>query len=223
MTGAAHGIASGQLEHQISVIMNKYGLAQYSKNLVSELSTGYRLRFELARILFTEPSLLVLDEPLANLDRNAQLTVLDDLRMLSASLENPRSIVVSSQHIEQIASISDYLVFLADGSVLFAGTRDEVEDTLKHAVFEITVKDRIGDLETLLQKSGALEIQRTAISVLALFAKGTDAATLYPKISQAGLQLTTFRDLSGSIETMLLMPRFRTFRDHAARPGAKTP
>jgi ABC-type multidrug transport system fused ATPase/permease subunit len=40
LTGAAHGIPFAQLEHQISVVMHKYGLNQYSDRLVSELSTG---------------------------------------------------------------------------------------------------------------------------------------------------------------------------------------
>jgi ABC-2 type transport system ATP-binding protein len=219
MTGAAHGISSAELEHQISVVMNKYELNRYSKKLVPQLSTGFRLRFELARILFTEPSVLVLDEPLANLDRNAQLTVLENLKMLSASVENPRSIVVSSQDIEKIASISDYLVFLADGVVAFAGTPEQVKDALQNAIFEITVESRIDDLETLLQKLGAIETQRTAISVLVLFPKGTDGARLQRSLLEAGLAPTSYRNLSNSVEALLLMPRFRVFRHSSAHPA----
>ena len=140
--------------------MRKYALGQYSDRRVSELSTGYRLQFELTRILFTEPSLLVLDEPLANLDRNAQITVLEDLKMLSASVETPRSIMISSQHIEEIAAISDYLVFLSEGDVLFSGRREEVPNVLDYALFEISVDDRWNELERLLVARGAIEINR---------------------------------------------------------------
>jgi ABC-2 type transport system ATP-binding protein len=210
ITGAAHGIPTTELEHQINVVMHKYGLSQYSEKRVSELSTGYRLRFELARILFTNPSLLVLDEPFANLDRNAQLTVLEDLKMLSASVETPRSIVISSQHIEEISSISDYLMFLSDGTSLFSGRREEVANILTHAMFEISVTDRLDDLERLLTLHGAVEIDRTAVSMLALFPKGTDSALLVQAIYQAGLRITNFRDLSNSIEMLLLMARFKS-------------
>jgi ABC-2 type transport system ATP-binding protein len=216
ITGATHGISSSQLEHQISVAMHKYGLSQYSNKLVSDLSTGYRLRFELARVLFTRASLLVLDEPLANLDHNAQLTVLEDLKMLSASIEIPRSIVVSSQHIEQVASISDYLVFLADGKILFKGAREEVPNALNYAIFEISVKDRLDELDKLLLQSGAIETDRTAVSIFALFAKGADSAMLMNSISRAGLRVIKFRDLSDSVEMMLLLPRFRIPHDSVA-------
>jgi ABC-2 type transport system ATP-binding protein len=210
ITGAAHGMPSAEIERQIPVMMHKYGLSQYSNKRVSELSTGYRLRFELARILFTRPSLVVLDEPLANLDRNAQITVLEDLKMLSASVEAPRSIVISSQHIDQVVSVSDYLVFLSDGRVLFNGSRDEVSNALNYAMFEISVPDRINELERLLLTHGAIEVDRTPLSVLALFPKGTDSERVIKAIYDLGLRLNNFRDLSNSIEMMLLMPRFKT-------------
>jgi ABC-2 type transport system ATP-binding protein len=212
ITGAAHGIRRAELEQQVKVTMQKYALGQYSNRRVSELSTGYRLRFELARILFTDPSVLVLDEPLANLDRNAQMTVLEDIKMLAASVETPRSIVISSQHIQEIAAISDHLVFLSDGNVLFSGRREEVADVLNYALFEISVTDRWNELERLLVDRGAIEINRTAISVMALFPKGTDQAQVVRAIIDAGVQIVNFRDLSYQIEMLLLMPRFRTSR-----------
>jgi ABC-2 type transport system ATP-binding protein len=192
--------------------MRKYGLAQYSDRLVSELSTGYRLRFELARILFTEPSLLVLDEPLANLDHNAQMTVLEDLKMLSASVDTPRSIVISSQHIKEIAAISDYLMFLSDGKVLFSGRREQVSNVLEYALFDIIVDDRPNELERLLMAHGAIETDRTPVSVMVLFPKGTDPQPLLLAIVEAGFRILSFRDLSDAIEMLMLMPRFRASR-----------
>src|SRR5262245_51027744 len=212
MTGAAHGISPTELERQITVTMHKYGLNQYADQRVSELSTGYRLRFELARILFTRPALFVLDEPLANLDRNAQLTLLDDLKMLSASVDTPRSIVISSQHIDEIASISDYLVFLSDGDVQFSGRREEVISVLDYSLFEISVTDRLDELEMLLWKCGAVEIDSTPVSLLARFPKGTRQEMLVQAMFEAGLQVKNFRDLSNSIEALLLMPRFKASR-----------
>jgi ABC-2 type transport system ATP-binding protein len=212
ITGAAHGIRATELEQQVKVTMRKYGLAQYSDRLVSELSTGYRLRFELARILFTEPSLLVLDEPLANLDHNAQMTVLEDLKMLSASVDTPRSIVISSQHIKEIAAISDYLMFLSDGKVLFSGRREQVSNVLEYALFDIIVDDRPNELERLLMAHGAIETDRTPVSVMVLFPKGTDPQPLLLAIVEAGFRILSFRDLSDAIEMLMLMPRFRASR-----------
>jgi ABC-type multidrug transport system ATPase subunit len=170
------------------------------------------LRFELARILFTRPALLVLDEPLANLDRNAQLALLDDLKMLCASVDTPRSIVISSQQIDEIESISDHLVFLSNGDVLFSGPREDVIGVLDYSLFEVSVTDRLDDLEMLLRKCGALEIDHTPVSVQALFPKGTSQEVLVRAMLDAGLRVKNFRDLSNAIELLLLMPRFKSSR-----------
>jgi ABC-2 type transport system ATP-binding protein len=220
-TGAAHGLRSGELERRIKVTMHKYGLDQYADTWVSALSTGFRLRFELARILFADPTLLILDEPLANLDRNAQLKVLEDLKLLAASIDMPRSVVISSQHIEEIASISDHVLFLSDGKVLFSGPPKDVAAVLDYAVFEISVLERPGQFQQFLLKLGAVETDQTAISVFALFPKGTELDMVIKAMHDADFRVKSFRDLSNSIEVLMLMPRFGSML--RAKPVGRTP
>jgi hypothetical protein len=83
-------------------------------------------------------------------------------------------------------------------------------------VFEISVNDRLDELETLLLRLGAIEIDRTAISMFALFSKGTDQKALVTAVYENGFRVKNFRDLSNDIEALLLMPRFRAWRQRRA-------
>ena len=68
---AIRGIRGRAADNLIDDLVDKLGLAEYIHLKWKEISTGYRLRFQLAKMLIGSPDLLVLDEPIANLDINA--------------------------------------------------------------------------------------------------------------------------------------------------------
>src|SRR5204863_8033249 len=106
---AIHGIRGADNEREVDYIVERLGLTNELDRRWYELSGGYKLRFALARGLVWKPALLVLDEPLANLDFIAQQVVLKDLRHLTNSLRYPLSVFVSSQHVHEIEDVSDKL------------------------------------------------------------------------------------------------------------------
>ena len=73
----------------------RLGLWEYKHLKWSELSSGYKMRFELARTLLQEPAVMLLDEPLANLDVLAQQVVLDDLKSFARSLTRPIAMILT--------------------------------------------------------------------------------------------------------------------------------
>ena len=73
----------------VKVYMIRFGLWKFRNHKWSELSSGYKMRFELVRSFLRSPNLLLLDEPLANLDVLAQQLILEDLKYMSQSLRNP--------------------------------------------------------------------------------------------------------------------------------------
>lgn len=73
-----YGISSEENETRVLMMIARLGLWNYKHLKWSELSSGYKMRFELARTLLRKPELLLLDEPLANLDVLAQQVILED-------------------------------------------------------------------------------------------------------------------------------------------------
>jgi ABC-type protease/lipase transport system fused ATPase/permease subunit len=88
------------------------------------LSAGQRQRIGLARALYGSPSLIVLDEPNANLDAAGEKAV---ITAVNAARENGSTVIVIAHRPSAIAALHT-LMMLRDGRVVAFGPKDEVLD-----------------------------------------------------------------------------------------------
>jgi ATP-binding cassette subfamily C exporter for protease/lipase len=91
------------------------------------LSGGQRQRIGLARALYGEPALVVLDEPNANLDDEGENALLD--AVLSLKLQGKTVVLIS--HRKGVLKVADRLVIMQDGQVVASGPRDGVLTALQ--------------------------------------------------------------------------------------------
>jgi len=133
-----HGMKGAQNEKQINYILLRLGLEKYKNLKWTELSSGYRLRFELAKAIMWRPKLLLLDEPLANLDINAQQLFLKDLKLFAKSNSYPMSVVMSSQQLHEVESVSDNIIFIRQGQTLYNGSQSEFANERQYNTFELS-------------------------------------------------------------------------------------
>jgi cobalt/nickel transport system ATP-binding protein len=87
------------------------------------LSGGEKRLVGLAGVLVLEPSVVVLDEPLAGLDPERSQLVADRIEQIH---ENGISVVLSTHNLEFAAEIADRICVIADGNVVGSGTPREV-------------------------------------------------------------------------------------------------
>ena len=94
---------------------------------VRTLSTGQRAQVALTLALGKRPELLLLDEPVANLDPVARLDLLEEL--MGAVAEDGPAVVLSSNVLSDVERVCEHVVILTQGRVRIAGDIDELERT----------------------------------------------------------------------------------------------
>jgi len=189
---SVNGFFGEENELMTDFMLARFGLTRYANLTWNQLSSGYRTRFEIAKILLKRPRLLILDEPLANLDINAQQTILNDLRVLSKSFRKPLGVVLSSQQLHEVEKIADKVLFLKNGQLLHTQTRESNAET----VIEIETQNERADLEKVL---GTLQYQIKYNGGYYIVST-TEISTreLVKKLFDQGIQITYFRDISQS-------------------------
>jgi len=99
-------------------------LEEHAGKLPGQLSGGQQQRVAIARAVVLEPALVLMDEPLSNLDAKLRLEMRTEIRRLHQSLGLTTVYVTHDQ--EEALSMADRLVVLRQGRVQQVGTPEEV-------------------------------------------------------------------------------------------------
>lgn len=199
---ASRGITGRQNDEEFDYITTRLGLAEYLNRSWHEISGGYQLRFELARALIWRPKLLVLDEPLANLDFKAQLVLLRDVQALARSYTAPIAVMISSQHLHEVEAVADDILFLRRGDVLYNGPSSDVGKDRTFNSFELNTSATVPEIRTALAGLQTKQIYFNGMSVVVEGGLELSSAKLLERLSMAGITITYFRDISNSVKQL---------------------
>ena len=123
---------------KVKAALELVGLKGKARRTPSQLSGGEQQRVALARALVIEPRVLLLDEPLSNLDAKLRLRVRNEIRKLQKKLGITTIYVTHDQ--EEALSISDRIAVMNQGRILQIGTPEEIYISPK----DLFVADFIG-------------------------------------------------------------------------------
>lgn len=108
------------IERKVMDILEYVELTEHAKKLTSELSGGQQQRVALARALVMEPEVLLMDEPLSNLDLKLRHTMRNTIRRIQQDLKITTIFVTHDQ--EEAMSMADRIAVMKDGKILQVGT-----------------------------------------------------------------------------------------------------
>ncbi len=112
-----------QAQAKLSELLAELKIEHLRKSQASSLSGGERRRLEITRALVTEPALLLLDEPFANIDPLAVQDVKHLIRLLK---HKGISVLITDHNAREIFSIVDRSYLIQEGKVFLTGTVDEL-------------------------------------------------------------------------------------------------
>ncbi len=110
---ALRGVVKSAIPAHVDEVMEKTGLTEMRRRMLSHLSKGYRQRAGLAQALCGDPEVLILDEPTVGLDPK-QIT---EIRGLIRALSAGRTILFSSHILSEVQQLCDHVVILHQGCV----------------------------------------------------------------------------------------------------------
>lgn len=113
-----------EIDHEVLRLLELVQLEGLGKRKPQHLSGGQQQRVALARALSLHPKILLLDEPLSNLDANLRVMMREEIRQLQKQLD--LSIIFVTHDQEEAMSISDLLVVMDNGIVKQIGHPTEV-------------------------------------------------------------------------------------------------
>jgi putative spermidine/putrescine transport system ATP-binding protein len=144
------GVSRAEIESRVAQALELVQLRGHEEKLPGQLSGGQQQRVAIARAIVVEPPLVLMDEPLSNLDARLRIEMRSEIRRIHRSLGRATIYVTHDQ--EEALSMADRIVVMKDGRVRqvgapstiyaepadldvarFMGYRNELVATVEHA------------------------------------------------------------------------------------------
>jgi len=110
-------------KEKLESLIKEFGLEHIRKSKGIQLSGGERRRTEIARALAIDPKFILLDEPFAGVDPIA----VEDIQQIVVQLKKKNiGVLITDHNVHETLSITDRSYLLFEGSILKAGTAEEL-------------------------------------------------------------------------------------------------
>lgn len=210
-TLSMYGYSGEQNTLRAELMVARLGLRPFRNLTWNQISSGYKTRFELAKNLLRSPNILLLDEPLANLDILSQQTILQDLKFMSSSVNHPFGMILSSQHIYEVEKVSDKVVYLKAGRAQYQETQNTTEQSetqntnTQTKLFELELQG--ASKEQVLQELSSLKVTKVSFNGGVFLIECDPSVSLKEFLNclaNSNLQIIYLRDISASSRRFFL-------------------
>ncbi len=165
------GIAKDEIKRKIDEALAIVRLADQGEKLPGQLSGGQQQRVAIARAIVIEPPMVLMDEPLSNLDAKLRLEMRAEIRRIHELIGSATIYVTHDQ--EEALSLADRIVVMRSGEVRQVGTPEELYASPAHA----DVAEFMGyrnQIRSLAERSG----NRVTVTIGGVHLQGTPVDTL---------------------------------------------
>lgn len=122
------GVPQPQMARRTAEMASYFGIEDKFDKSISELSGGQKQLINLAAVMVTEPKLLILDEPTAQLDPITATDLINTVKKLNRDLS--LTVIIAEHRLEEVIPLCDKLLVIENGAVAAFGTPRDVLRTL---------------------------------------------------------------------------------------------
>ena len=122
---ALYGIIGTEFKQRLAKLAKILDFENLLKRKVGKLSGGQRRKIDIARALFHQPKILILDEPTTGLDPQTRKTLWN---VISSFRKNEKMTVFLTTHYMEEAAEADYVVIIDEGKIAAEGTPLELKN-----------------------------------------------------------------------------------------------
>ena len=144
------GVAKKDRARQTDKVLERTGLKDRARQLIGQLSKGYRQRVGLAQAIIHDPEVIILDEPTSGLDPNQTREV----RGLIKELADDRTVILSTHILPEVSMTCSRVIIINNGQISAVDTPGNLSAKMK------------GNERVYVEVKGSLESATAAIQTL---------------------------------------------------------
>lgn len=197
------GVPREKARGRIDEVIQQCGLSDRTKQLIGQLSKGYRQRVGLAQAIVHDPEVIIMDEPTSGLDPNQIVEV----RHLIRELAKERTVILSTHILPEVEMTCDRVIIINRGRIAAVDTTENLTTNVRGTVrFLVRVSQ---DMDKAVAAVGAIpdvqdvttEDREGGMVLLADCPAGKDVASqISGAITGLGIGLLEFRREELSLE-----------------------
>jgi len=161
----ARGTPRADIAQRVSQTLETVGLAAMAQRSATKLSGGQQQRVALARCLASHPKLILLDEPLSNLDAKLRIEMRAEIKDLQRKLDATMLFVTHDQ--EEALSLADEVFLFDRGRVVQSGSPRDLYEMLdvaaRHNVKALTERFKMADANEAIARVKKSKVRYRAV------------------------------------------------------------
>lgn len=198
--GRLYGLSSQEIDSRSDSLLERFGILEKKKKMVSQLSSGQITRLMLVKAFLVKPRIVLLDEPTASLDPDVAYEVCKFL--LEQRDKEGISILFTSHKMDEVAEVCDRVLFLQKGKIIADDVPEKLAKSASNCKVQLLICDgmkRTMSVADRLKLPYSLELRLIEIQL-----DESQIAQLLSELAQAGVSYTNVKIVQPTLEDYFL-------------------